>query len=305
MRTRFSSLVQINSRLLTWLLVVLLSLGLNQGCKKANDVDPSGTDGIVLTDPNELSKVMIIPGATLEKGTPPPVTNTPDTPKLSTPSPEVSAISGQDATFSIDYSNAIGNITIIYIQFEGADSYFKIPISGNSGTNGRITLPMRIPKEYVTAAPSGKSFHRFCCFAASAKGTRQASLCNNNFTSNLPPRPGKGTVNIGGRAYDATAVCEMDLGGYGKAYGILLNGGSQFIALYNLNRGNSQLVDIVNGNNDPTSGVPCALYLDGTNLYGSLSGSASYNGKVVSVSGQFEELSSSRRISISASGNCQ
>lgn len=267
-----------------------------------DDVTPAVT-ATALSDANELSKVMIIPDATLEQGSPPPVTTASDTPKLSTSTPEVNAISGQDATFSLNYSNAAGNITVIYIQFEGSDYYFRVPISSNSGTNGTIKVPMRIPEKY-TAVSNGKSFTRFCCFAASAQGTRQAQLCNNNFTSNLLPKPGKGTATISGRNYEATAVCDMDLGGFGKAYGILIND-TQFIALYNLKRGaGNQLVDIINGNYTIESGVPWAGYFDGTNFYFSVSGSASYNGSAVSVSGRFADMDG-RQISVSAAGNCQ
>lgn len=288
--------------LLKRLLIVSLLLGLSH-CKKSTD-DPTINNGIELTDPNEISKVMVIPGATLVQGSPPPVTNTSDTPRLSTPTPDVSTISGQDGNFTINYSNVVGTITIIYIRFEGADSYFRVPISGNTGPSGQITLPMRIPEKYTITGgrQSNISGGRFCCYAATASA-KQVALCNNSFNSVLPPRPGKGAVVIGGTSYDATAVCNMDLGSF-KGYGILF-GDSKFIALYNLKSGTNQLVDIVNGNKGPSNGVPCALYMDGSNFYGGVSGNATYNGKVVSVSGLFEDLNSNRRITVSASGNCQ
>lgn len=283
--------------------IVLISFVLGFSHCKKEAADPSGSDAIVLTDPNEISKVMLIPGATLLQGSPPPVTNTSDTPRLSTATPEVSTISGQDGTFTINYSNVVGTITVIYIQFENATTYFKIPISGNSGANGQISIPMRIPPSYsIVGQGSTSRAGRFCCFASTASA-RQVALCNNNFNSVVPPRPGKGAVTIGGRAYDATAVCNMDLGSF-KGYGILF-GDNKFVALYNLRSGTNQLVDIINGSKGPADGVPCAAYLDGSNFYGAISGSATYNGKVVSVSGLFEDFGGSQRINLSASGNCQ
>ncbi|WP_288425796.1 hypothetical protein [uncultured Spirosoma sp.] len=283
------------------LLIVSLLLGLSQ-CKKSS-VDPTESNGIELTDPNEISKVMVIPGATLVQGTPPPTTNTSDTPRLSTATPDVSTISGQDGTFTINYSNVVGTITVIYIRFEDADSYFKIPLSGNSGSSGQITIPMRIPEKYsIVGSGSKNSAGRFCCFASTASA-REVALCNNSFNSVVPPRPGKGAVNIDGKSYDATAVCNMDLGSF-KGYGIVF-GDDKFIALYNLRSGTNKLVDIVNGSKGPTDGVPCAAYLEGSNFYGGVSGTATYNGKVVSVSGVFEDYYGNSQINVSASGNCQ
>jgi len=286
--------------------LVLLTAGsvFLQGCPGGKgDPEPSGT---VITDPNELSKVMLIPGATLEKGTPPPVTTTPDTPKLSTISPEVNAISGQEAIFSLNYSNAVGKITVIYIQFEGADSYFKIPISGNSGTNGTIRIPMKIPEKY-TARPSGNSFGRFCCFAGnSASVMRQAALCNNSFTSILPPPPGKGTVNIGGRNYDATAVCDLPFGAFGRGYAISISP-TEAIIFYNMNQGTNQLGnyrDLIDNSQSGVVSSPFALYVNGTSLYYSLSGTATANGKKVSTSVRLEDFDG-RQINLTASGNCQ
>lgn len=303
MKKRFLFLYPVNRFWLSRLLICTLLIGLSQ-CKKT-DVDPTGT---TLTDPNELSKVMIIPGATLEQGTPPATTKTPNAPQISTSTPEISTISGQDATFSINYSNVAGSITFIYLQFDGSDYYFKIPISGNSGSKGSISIPMRIPDTYTITPASGtkSSMGRFCCWAstATAKEIQNSSgLCGNNFSSTLPPRPGKGTVTIGGRDYDATAICELDLGGLGKGYGIEISD-DQIVILYNLKRGTSQLVDILNGNSSVSSGVPWAAYFNGSNIYYSTSGSANYNGSVVSVSGSFADFSGNRT-SISAAGNCQ
>ena len=307
MKRRFARLCSAKAHLLTRLLIFAFLFSLSY-CKPGGGVDPAATSGTVLTDPNELSKVMIIPGATLEQGTPPAATPTSNPPQISTPTPEVSTISGQDGSFSINYSNVVGNITFIYLQFDGASYYFKIPISGNSGSRGSITIPMRIPDTYTITPYGGstKSAGHFCCWTATATAKEiqnSSSLCGNNFSSTLPPRPGKGTATVGGKSYDATAICELDLGGFGKGYGIQIND-NQLIILYNLKRGNSQLVDIINGNYNTSSSVPWAAYCDGSNIYYSTSGTAKYSGSVVSVSGSFADFSGNRT-SISAAGNCQ
>lgn len=283
------------------MLLLLLSGNVWQGCKNANDV---GTQGTGLTDPNEITKVLVIPGATVEQGNPPAVTKTGNEPVLSTPTPTVETVSGLDGTYTLNYSNVTGTITAIYIQFDGATSYLKIPISGSTGKSGQIRVPMRMPDDKYTARPSGISF---CTFALISNGACQ-SKCTNSFTSQLPPRPGKGQVNVGGRSVDATAACDLDFGAFGRGY-VILTGQGSGVVLYNMRSGTNQLANFetMAASDRYGDSVPFAGYVDENgNVYFSVSGSATVSGKTASVSGIFKNLlSSGQQISVSAAGNCQ
>ncbi|GAB3643531.1 hypothetical protein GCM10027423_41680 [Spirosoma arcticum] len=135
------------------------------------------------------------------------------------------------------------------------------------------------------------------------------SIGGNCFTSNLPPRPGKGTASISGQSYDATAVCDIDFAPYGKGYGILI-GQEKAIILYNMRQGTNQLGDfeklIDDSNGDiPTSPFAAFFDISSSAFYFSVSGTATVSGKTASASGVFKEVGGSRQISVSASGNCQ
>ncbi len=284
--------------------LLFLCTGLFQCSKNtSNDVAP-GSDVQTLSDPTEISKVVVIPGATLETGTPPPSTPTKaGTPVLSTPTPELSTISGQEATLTLNYSNAVGGINYIYVQFDGASVYFKIPIA-NSGTAGTIKIPVRVPEKVELA--------NFKCYSMTTFATTYNGACReltrgNCLSASLPPRPGKSKVSIGGKSYDGTAACDLNFGQFGRGYGILIND-SQFVVLYNMRQGNNQLGDFEAMASNSGSGVPSspfALYFDGTTIYYSTSGTATAGGKTVSTSVTLKELTGSRRISVSATGNCQ
>ena len=283
----------------------LLLLCLSQCQKK--DVTPTET---VLTDPNEISKVMVIPGATLEKGSPPAITNTYAAPVLTTSTPDVVAISGQEATFSLNYSAVDGNITTIYFQIEGSDYYFKIPISTNSGSNGTINIPFKIPETVVVPNQNYVGQQKYslttsCCFAATSKGA-VSKLCGNKFTSLLPPASGKSKVSINNSAFEGTALCDLDFAPYGKGYAIMI-GQDQAIVLYNLKPGLNLLGNfegLIRSSIYTTA--PFAYYVNGsTSVYGSVSGTANVSGKTVSTSMIVKKLGDNQQISIGATGNCQ
>jgi len=254
-----------------------------------------------LKTPNEISKVLVIPDAIKEDGNPPQATNTPNAPVIVNQTPEISGISGEEQLMKFEYRNASSNITNIYIQIEGADSYFRIPVSGNTGKSGIVSIPYQIPPQYTVPYDNCKSvFGGFMTFANGACVSIGDKSC---FSSYPPPRPGKAGGSVNGQTFSANAVCEIFLPGFGKAFGIVTDDG-RMIVLYNLKNGGNQLRDPFDDNSDITT-TPWAGYVDVSgNIYFSTSGSAGYNGRVVSVSGTFVDFNGlSARVS--ASGNCQ
>lgn len=275
-------------------------------CPGGKDKEPNPIESAVtLTSAEEISKVMVVPGAKLEQGSPPAENNISAAPTVTTPTPEVSAISGQDMYVTFNYSNAVSNITYIYIQLVGTNSYFKIPINQNTGSNGTINIPIRIPENKIIPNCSSTTYEAF--FLTANGACRKVGGQRKCFTSNLKPVAGKGKATINGQTYDATAVCGLDFAPYGTGYGISI-GNSQFIIFYNMSTGGNVLGDFIemseNSYDVPKS--PFALYFDGTNVFVSKSGVASVNGGVVSTTLTVQDLfEGGRNITLSASGNCQ
>ncbi len=278
----------------------------NQSAQKSVTISVQAAATVqVLNNPNEISRVMIIPGSTLESGTPPAVTTTPGTPVITFPNQVVNGISGQDTYLTINYSGATEGITVIYVQLIGADSYFKIPLNQATGSSGTINIPIRIPEKYTIPTCAQLD-------AWAATSNYQITKCGRTTRRNclsFDPLsdPGKGKANIGGQDYNATAVCDLDFGQFGRGYGIQMSNGG-VIVLYNMKQGSNQLGNLENLiDNSPTGNitVPFAFYSDGSTAYWSVSGTATASGKKVSASGVFREVGGSRQISISASGNCQ
>lgn len=131
-----------------------------------------------------------------------------------------------------------------------------------------------------------------------------AGICSNPKDEDPSPGgndEGKASVTINGKTYKGEAVCDINYGGMGKAYGILIND-TEMLLLYNLKQGSNSLTDVINGNSDIYK-VPWAAYFDGSDFYFSTSGSATLNGRVVSGSAKVENDGGDRK-TISASGNC-
>jgi hypothetical protein len=275
----------------------VLAVLLLAACKDQNEAKPD------LIDPSDAQKVgaaLVMPSGTQSKtGTPPAPSQSPQAPRVSATVSELPTTNGGAENISVPYNNLNGGLGGAYAQVEGASSYFDIPVQGNAPSSGVITLPVGLPENLN----SGSFVLVYCIYDRSG---RVSNVLRVRFTISRvePPQPGEGRVTIGGRTYDATAICEIDLGGYGKAYGILI-GQTQFVALYHLKRGSNQLNDVVNGTYDPFDGIPWAGYFDGSNFYFSTSGTASYNGRSVSMSARMEDAFSNRQISLSAAGNCE
>lgn len=274
-------------------------------CPSSKTLDPSSS---ILTTPNEISKVLVIPDATLEKGSMPAASNVAGQPSITISNPQMNGISGQDMYLDINYSNVPSSITNIYLQIDGADSYFNIPIKTATRSAGTMSIPIQIPERYELPDCRNSPYSAYALYY-NASGTKKVSEITSTsrpcFTSVLPPVAGKGKANIGGTNYDATALCDLNFAPYGKGYAIKV-GQNQYVILYNMLQGGNQIGNFRSlsaSTSFPQS--PFALYTDGSNVYTSVSGSASVKGKVVSTSLRVENIISGGQINITASGNCQ
>ncbi|MBO0930526.1 hypothetical protein [Fibrella aquatilis] len=279
------------------LLVFALVMGLSFCTKSKTDPQPA------LISPSDAKKVgdaLIMPNGTQTKtGTPPAPSSSTQAPKVTPTTTDQPTSNGSTERVGVNYSNLNGGIGGAYAQVQGSLSYYDIPLSGNAPKSGVVTLPIGIPDNI----DNGSFTLVVCIYDASGRVSNIISI-RFTITRFTPPAPGKGSVVLNGKTYSATAVCDIDMGfGYGKAYGIMITS-NQAILLYNLRPGNNQLVDIINGNFDATKD-PWGAYIDSNgSFYASTSGSATYNGKVVSVSMRGEDFNGNKT-SFTAAGNCQ
>lgn len=121
--------------LVTSLCLVTISL---DSCKKdsvpAGPVDPS--------DANALSKVIVFPSGTQNNSGNIPTAGSPTV--TITNRPTVSMTSGGTQVFvPIQYSGSTV-ISAVYVQIDGANSYFRVPVTGST-TSGTIYVPISLP----------------------------------------------------------------------------------------------------------------------------------------------------------------
>lgn len=110
-----------------------------QGCQDGTGVAPAVT--VDPYDPNALSKVIVFPANTVASGTLPQASN-PTTTILNNPSVSMTS-GGSQVYIPIQYSGSTP-ISNVYIQVSGANTYFKIPVSGGV-SNGMVYIPMSLP----------------------------------------------------------------------------------------------------------------------------------------------------------------
>lgn len=293
-----------NRRSVSILFTIGLMILIIEGCKK-NDIEISKE----LTTPDEISKVLVIPDAERIEG-PLPAGQTPNGHiTLTNETPEISGISGEDMIVSYRYRYNTANVTspikYLILYLEGASSYFKIPVK-TVGQSGLIQVPIKVPSGYTIPAENDQV--KRCEIKLGKCTINGANSCYPDPTCikgiGLAPRPGKGQSTIDGKTYEATAICDFLVPGFGRGTVIRMDDGKMII-LYNVKQGSFQLNNYENIADPFDNNTPYALYFDSaTNIYYSTSGYVTSKGKVVSVSMVVKDFDGYSK-QVSAIGNCQ
>jgi hypothetical protein len=107
-----------------------------------------GSEGSVdPADPNELSQVLVIPGAVREQGSPPVSRGGSSAPMIMGGS-ALMVTSGNQAVLSVQFRSNSGYRNC-YVQVQGARDYFRIPGS-ESANSGEIRIPVNVPNSVAT-----------------------------------------------------------------------------------------------------------------------------------------------------------
>ncbi|MEO8183153.1 MAG: hypothetical protein ABI895_30345 [Deltaproteobacteria bacterium] len=138
-----------------WAVAALLALG----AMACGGDDPEEEDRVSTSSPDELSKVLVIPGAVRVQGQPPaasPATSA-DVPKISGGS-GLSVSNGGQAVLRVQYESPTG-YNDCFVQVQGARDYFRVGV-GSSVQTGTLEIPVNLP-DNVDAG----SFSLYTCIA--------------------------------------------------------------------------------------------------------------------------------------------
>jgi hypothetical protein len=143
-------IIKISPVLLALFLLFMLSncekVGDDKNKDEPNDnPDPSGT--ISLDDPNRLTDVLVIPGATIVSGNMPAPSNTPTSPEMIMVDSTISYTRGSQVRLPISFQDE-GSVSGIYFQVNDADDHMNIPVS--AGSMGSMAFPIGLPENLET-----------------------------------------------------------------------------------------------------------------------------------------------------------
>ena len=180
---------------------------------KSTDVAP---DEIVIdpTDAKAVSKVLIMPdGTQTTPGNPPSPSTDTRAPKVTGQPSTIPTQNGNAEDLGFQYSNLIGGVRSVYVQVEGADTYYNVPINNpNINGSGRITLPISLP----LTLGSGFFYLGYCVVDYSGR-ISNVIRTEFNVTRVTPINPvaGNGSFVVNGQTFNGQALCDV-----GKQYGI-------------------------------------------------------------------------------------
>lgn len=268
------------------------------------------SDEIVIdpTDAKAVSKVLIMPdGTQTTLGNPPSPSTDTRAPKVTGQPSTIPTQNGNAENIGFQYSNLNGGVRSVYVQVEGADTYYNVPINNpNINGSGRITLPISLPE----TLGSGNFYLGYCVVDYSG---RISNIIRTGFNitrvAPINPAVGNGSFVVNGQTFNGQTQCDV-----AKQYGnyldvdLILSDNGQSVFLYNMKPGSNVLVDPFNTPNFSLQKDPWIGYLSGGgngNGYYSKSGTVTKSGNKVSFSSLLYIPLSSSTISIRGAINCQ
>lgn len=124
-------------------------------------------------NPNEITEVIVVPNGVKHDGDMPEPTNGGVDIDMVMVDSTVSYSAGSQVKLPISYSDFSGSeISGIYFQVLGADTYFEVPING-AGASGNMLLPVGIP----TNVAEGEFCIKISVFNSDGKVSQQFSTC--------------------------------------------------------------------------------------------------------------------------------
>lgn len=124
-------------------------------------------------DANAIAQVLIMPSGTQRNSGQPPAPTGQGAPVVNSQSTNVLGSNGSTAPLNFTYANVYNNLGGCYVQVAGANGYFNIPYSSNSGNNGNLSLPIGIP----TNVDQGEFCLDFCVYDINGRVSNIIRTC--------------------------------------------------------------------------------------------------------------------------------
>ncbi len=159
--------MKVQSYLIAIALLLFVS-SCNKDSGGVTEVDPS--------DPDDVSRVLIIPGANSVDGQPPSPSSTPGTPTISNNQTSASVVSGNTLYLPFNFNSSndgTGGYAGCYVQVDGASSYFDIPEDNPTSSDGLVVLPVGIPDNIT----EGEFCLSYCIYDADNRVSNVLSTC--------------------------------------------------------------------------------------------------------------------------------
>jgi len=150
-------------------------------CSKENPsdeiIDPDNSDVI--------SNNLIMPSGTQQsEGSPPPPSGSSEAPIATNQDPEIDAIAGSEFTLPVAFSNVANSITGIYLQIDGANSFYTIPVSSAKNEEIQISINIGVPNNIM----NGQFCMSYCGFDENGQISNVITTCV-NIVETLPEFP--------------------------------------------------------------------------------------------------------------------
>jgi len=154
-----------------WLPITLVSAILAvTSCK---DPEPPIETLIDPYDANAIAQVLIMPSGTQTNSGQPPAPTGQGAPTVNSQTTTVLGSNGSTAPLNFTYANVNNNLGGCYVQVAGANRYFNIPYSSNSGNSGNLSLPIGIP----TNVDQGEFCLDFCVYDINGRVSNIIRTC--------------------------------------------------------------------------------------------------------------------------------
>jgi hypothetical protein len=268
---------------------------------KSNEVAPEEK----VVDPanaKEVAKVLVMPdGTSTNSGTPPPPTSSAQAPKVTVTQATVSTQNGKNENLDLRFQNVTGGIRSVYVQVDGADTYFTVPVNNpNVNGSGSVQVPVGLPEVL-----GGGAFAVSYCIVDYQ--SRVSNIINTRFNvtrvapANTNVAVGKGTFTAGSQTFEGVSACDLVLAGvYTNADSIVLPDGTN-VTLYNTKTSST----LGNFSNINRATDPFILYATRAGeSYRSESGTVTKSGKKITFSANMVSSATGAKLALKGTINC-
>ena len=134
--------------------------------------EPDPSETVDPANPDALTRALVIPDARLDRGNPPPPTGTAEAPTASGNADSLGTSNGSTLGLPLGFTASTA-LAGVYLQVDGADSFFDIPVSATSQEGNRLTVPITLP----TNVEPGRFCTSYCVYDTEGRVSNIVTTC--------------------------------------------------------------------------------------------------------------------------------